>query len=110
MVIDVSKKFFPELAVGFEDPRVHLHVGDAIEFLRYAPEGKYEAIIVDSSDPVGPAQELVEKPFFEIVAKALRPEGHMTINPIEMVEGADKHRRGLRFYKSEVTISCEVIV
>ncbi|XWS37962.1 hypothetical protein CRYUN_Cryun19dG0089800 [Craigia yunnanensis] len=51
MVVDVSKKFFPELAVGFEDPRVRLHVGD------------------------GPAQELVEKPFFETIARALRPGG-----------------------------------
>ncbi|XP_061360118.1 spermine synthase-like isoform X2 [Gastrolobium bilobum] len=75
MVIDVSRKFFPELAVGFEDPRVHLHVGDAIDFLQCAPEGKYDAIIVDSSDPVGPAQELVEKPFFKTIAKALRPGG-----------------------------------
>ncbi|KAL2921916.1 Spermine synthase [Bienertia sinuspersici] len=75
MVIDVSKKFFPELALGFEDPRVNLHVGDAVEFLRNAPEGKYDAIIVDSSDPVGPAQELVEKPFFETIARALRPGG-----------------------------------
>lgn len=77
----MSKKFFPQLAVGFEDPRVHLHVGDgtlkvetscclfvsfahlciiclifvisAVEFLRNAKPGKYDAIIVDSSDPVG---------------------------------------------------------
>ncbi|KAH6760512.1 spermidine synthase 3 [Perilla frutescens var. hirtella] len=75
MVIDVSKKYFPQLAIGFEDPRVHLHVGDAIEFLKHAPEGKYDAIIVDSSDPVGPAQELVERPFFETIARALRPGG-----------------------------------
>ncbi|OIT04669.1 PREDICTED: spermine synthase [Nicotiana attenuata] len=75
MVIDVSKKFFPDLAVGFEDPRVNLHVGDAVEFLRNTPEGKYDAIIVDSSDPVGPAQELVEKPFFATLARALRPGG-----------------------------------
>ncbi|KAK8283795.1 hypothetical protein V6Z12_D08G118100 [Gossypium hirsutum] len=66
MVIEVSKKFFPELAAGFEDPRVCLHVGD---------EGKYDVIIVDSSDPVGPAQELVEKPFFDTLARALRPGG-----------------------------------
>ncbi|XVE58391.1 hypothetical protein DITRI_Ditri04bG0166100 [Diplodiscus trichospermus] len=75
MVIEVSKKFFPELAVGFEDPRVRLHVGDAVEFLRHVPKGKYDAIVVDSSDPVGPAQELVEKPFFETIARALRPGG-----------------------------------
>ncbi|XP_022723766.1 spermine synthase-like isoform X4 [Durio zibethinus] len=71
----VSKKFFPELAVGYEDPRVCLHVGDAVEFLRHVPKGKYDVIIVDSSDPVGPAQELVEKPFFETIARALRPGG-----------------------------------
>ncbi|CAI0449901.1 unnamed protein product [Linum tenue] len=99
MVIDVSKKFFPELSIGFEDSRVHLHVGDgmlslltpilldivsgafnaqfstAVEFLQRTPAGKYDAIIVDSSDPVGPALELVEKPFFETIARALRPGG-----------------------------------
>ncbi|KAG6383234.1 hypothetical protein SASPL_157017 [Salvia splendens] len=70
-----KQEIFPELAIGFEDPRVHLHVGDAIEFLKQAPEGKYDAIIVDSSDPVGPAQELVERPFFETIARALRSGG-----------------------------------
>lgn len=75
LVIDVSKEHFPHLSIGFEDPRVNLHVGDAVEFLREAPEGKYDAIIVDSSDPIGPAQELVERPFFETLARALRPGG-----------------------------------
>ncbi|GJN19485.1 hypothetical protein PR202_gb06767 [Eleusine coracana subsp. coracana] len=71
----VCKDFFPQLSVGFEDPRVQLHVGDAVEFLRNASEGTYDAIIVDSSDPIGPAQELVEKPFFDTIARALRPGG-----------------------------------
>ncbi|XP_039116379.1 spermidine synthase 2-like [Dioscorea cayenensis subsp. rotundata] len=75
LVIDVCKQFFPDLSVGFEDPRVRLHVDDAVEFLRNASEGAYDAIIVDSSDPIGPAQELVEKPFFETIARALRPGG-----------------------------------
>ncbi|KAL0915469.1 hypothetical protein M5K25_015888 [Dendrobium thyrsiflorum] len=75
MVVDVSKQFFPNLAVGFEDPRVNLHIGDGVAFLRNAPEGTYDAVIVDSSDPIGPAQELFEKPFFESVARALRPGG-----------------------------------
>ncbi|KAI3792976.1 hypothetical protein L1987_35588 [Smallanthus sonchifolius] len=128
MVIDVSKKFFPELAVGFEDPRVHLHVGDALEFIRNTPKGKYDAIIVDSSDPVGPAQELVERPFFEMIARALRPGGvlcnmaesigvigfilcstdgppvnfKIPVNPIEKLDGALKHHRELRFYNSQM--------
>ncbi|KAG6488074.1 spermine synthase-like isoform X2 [Zingiber officinale] len=75
LVIDVCKQFFPDLSVGFEDPRVRLHVDDAVKFLRDAPEGMYDAIIVDSSDPIGPARELVEKPFFETIARALKPGG-----------------------------------
>ncbi|KAG6506835.1 hypothetical protein ZIOFF_032167 [Zingiber officinale] len=75
MVIDVSKQFFPHLAVGYKDPRVTLHIGDGVAFLKAVPEGTYDAIIVDSSDPIGPAQELFEKPFFESIAKALRPGG-----------------------------------
>ncbi|KAI3516296.1 hypothetical protein L1887_15210 [Cichorium endivia] len=75
MVVDVSKEFFPDVAVGYDDPRVKLHIGDGVAFLKAAPEGSYDAVIVDSSDPIGPAQELFEKPFFESVAKALRPGG-----------------------------------
>ncbi|KAG1335202.1 putative Spermine synthase [Cocos nucifera] len=75
LVIDVCKEFFPHLSVGFKDPRVRLHVGDAVEYIRNAPEGMYDAIIVDSSDPIGPAQGLVERPFFETIARALKPGG-----------------------------------
>ncbi|KAJ7953641.1 Spermidine synthase [Quillaja saponaria] len=75
MVVDVSKQFFPHVAVGYEDPRVTLHIGDGVAFLKAVPEGTYDAVIVDSSDPIGPAQELFEKPFFASVAKALRPGG-----------------------------------
>ncbi|XP_064948075.1 spermidine synthase 1-like isoform X1 [Musa acuminata AAA Group] len=75
MVVDVSKQFFPHLAVGYEDPRVTLHIGDGVAFIKGVPEGTYDAVIVDSSDPIGPAQELFEKPFFESIAKVLRPGG-----------------------------------
>lgn len=73
MVVDVSKQFFPEVAVGYEDPCVKLHVGDGVALLKAVPEGTYDAVIVDSSDPIGPAQEFFEKPFFKSVSEALRP-------------------------------------
>ncbi|XP_051146276.1 spermidine synthase-like [Andrographis paniculata] len=75
MVVDVAKQFFPKVAVGFDDPRVTLHIGDGVAFLKAVPEGTYDAVIVDSSDPIGPARDLFEKPFFELIAKALRPGG-----------------------------------
>ena len=61
MVPETSKKFFPEMALGFSDPRVKVHITDGIKFVQEAPEGTYDAIIVDSSDPVGPAEVLFQK-------------------------------------------------
>jgi spermidine synthase len=75
MVVDVAKEFFPDVSIGFDDPRVNLHIGDGVAFLRDVPEGTYDAIVVDSSDPVGPAQALFERPFYQAVARALRPGG-----------------------------------
>ncbi|CAI5462525.1 unnamed protein product [Closterium sp. Yama58-4] len=75
MVIDVSKEHFPAVAIGYKDPRVNVTVGDGVAFLKAVPEGTYDAIIVDSSDPIGPAQQLFERPFFESMARAVRPGG-----------------------------------
>ena len=77
-VIEVSKKFFPGMSCGFDDPRVRVNVCDGIKFVGDAPEGSYDAIIVDSSDPVGPASVLFEKPFFEKIHRALKPGGVLT--------------------------------
>ncbi|XP_057418778.1 spermidine synthase 1-like [Lotus japonicus] len=76
MVIDVYKKYFPNIAVGYKDPRVHVHIGDGIAFIKSAPKGTYDAIILDAFDPMGPiAKELADSCFLESVAKALRPGG-----------------------------------
>lgn len=56
------------------DPRVTVHVGDGFAFLQ-SHEGTYDAIITDSSDPVGPAQTLFEAPYFKLMHSALREGG-----------------------------------
>lgn len=75
MVVEVSKEFFPNVSIGFQDPRVNLVIGDGVKFLQEADTGTYDVIIVDSSDPVGPAEGLFQKPFYESLARALRPGG-----------------------------------
>lgn len=61
MVPETAKRFFPEMAVGFTDPRVTVHICDGIKFVQDTPANTYDVIIVDSSDPVGPAEVLFEK-------------------------------------------------
>ncbi|KAM5572073.1 spermidine synthase 1 [Rosa sericea] len=81
MLVDIYKKFFPDVAIGYKDPRVTLHVKDGTEFCKDVPEGTYDAIIVDAFDPIRPGHELLDDktPFFELVRKALRPGGVMCI-------------------------------
>ncbi|WDP88356.1 MAG: spermidine synthase [Desulfobacter sp.] len=73
-VIQVSKKFLPGLACGFDDPRVNVHLLDGNEFVG-GKHRAYDVIIVDSSDPIGPGEALFEKPFYEKLKQALKPGG-----------------------------------
>jgi spermidine synthase len=74
LVIKVSKQFLPDLACGFDDPRVNVFIGDGAAFVR-EKTGRYDVIIVDSSDPVGPGEVLFQQPFYESLKTALKPGG-----------------------------------
>ena len=74
MVIDVSKQYLPNMAKGFDDPRVEVFIGDGYAYMKSKP-GEFDVIIVDSSDPVGPAETLFQKEFYEFMKLALRPGG-----------------------------------
>ncbi|GMY24888.1 spermidine synthase 1 [Fagus crenata] len=76
MVINAYKRFFPDIAVGYKDPRVNLHIGDGIAFMKSVPEGTYDAIILDAFQEMGPtAEELSDLSLLESVVRALRPDG-----------------------------------
>ncbi|XP_065876181.1 spermidine synthase 2-like [Euphorbia lathyris] len=79
MVINAYNKFFPDIAIGYKDPRVNLHIGHGIEFLKSIPQGTYDVIILDAFQCVGPyEEELGDKWFMETVARGLRPGGVMS--------------------------------
>lgn len=73
-VIRVAKEFLPQLACGFDDPRVVVHIGDGNAFVNNKTNA-YDVIIVDSSDPIGPGEVLFQKPFYQGLKNALKPGG-----------------------------------
>ena len=76
VVIDAGKKYFPSVAAAWDDERVTLYEGDGAVFMKKEEnKGKYDVIITDSSDPIGPAQSLFESPFYQAMHAALRPGG-----------------------------------
>ena len=74
-VTRVSEKFFPELCESNRDPRVRLHFADGIKWVADAQPGTYDVIIIDSTDPVGPAAGLFSEAFYKNCHRALRPRG-----------------------------------
>jgi spermidine synthase len=73
-VIEAARKFLPETACGYDDPRVKLHIGDGAQFVRERP-GFYDIIIVDSTDPAGPGEPLFGRAFYADLKRSLREGG-----------------------------------
>jgi spermidine synthase len=73
-VIAVSKTYFPWLRRCQEDERVKIVIAEGKEFLRRS-DIKYDVVLVDSSDPVGPSAALHEKDFYEALKNSLHAEG-----------------------------------
>ena len=74
-VTRVSEKFFPELCESNHDPRTRLHFADGIKWVADAKPETYDVIIIDSTDPVGPAAGLFSEAFYKNCLRALRPRG-----------------------------------
>jgi len=73
-VVELSKKYLPSMACGFDSPKLQLTIGDGFEFMKQH-EGEFDVIITDSSDPIGPAVSLFEETYFALMKKALKPNG-----------------------------------
>ncbi|KAN0140337.1 saccharopine dehydrogenase [Lactarius tabidus] len=76
-VVRVSKQFLPHMSGLLESPRVKVFIGDGFKFLA-ENTSTYDVIITDSSDPVGPAAALFEKPYFQLLHDALTPGGNIS--------------------------------
>ncbi|UCH92849.1 MAG: polyamine aminopropyltransferase [Candidatus Aminicenantes bacterium] len=73
-VIEICKKHFPNLSCSFADSRVEIFIEDGAEFVKKR-ENFYHIIIVDSSDPIGPAEVLFQEQFYKNMFNALTGDG-----------------------------------
>ncbi|KAI1711937.1 spermine/spermidine synthase domain-containing protein [Ditylenchus destructor] len=74
MVINVAKKYLPNLSKAFSNPKLQLHIGDGFEFLKNH-QNEFDVVITDSSDPVGPAESLFGESYYKLINNALRDGG-----------------------------------
>ena len=74
-VTRLAEAYFPELCEANDDPRAELFFGDGIQWVKEAASESLDVIIIDSTDPVGPAEGLFSRPFYQDCLRVLRTGG-----------------------------------
>lgn len=74
VVVEACKEFFPQVASSFSHPKLDLKIADGVEFMKNSRE-KFDVIIVDSTDPIGPATPLFGEDFYRDVRSRLNEDG-----------------------------------
>ncbi len=75
MVVEAAREHLPGISAGLDDPRTRIVFDDGIKYVADSAPGRYDVILVDSTDPVGPAEALFGRDFFQNCSRALGPEG-----------------------------------
>ncbi|MDQ3057200.1 MAG: polyamine aminopropyltransferase [Pseudomonadota bacterium] len=74
-VTRMAEKWFPELCDSNHDARAQLLFDDGIAYMQNCETGSLDIVIVDSTDPVGPAEGLFNKSFYDSCYRALKDDG-----------------------------------
>ncbi len=74
-VIEASKLHLPALAKDLTHPKVQIIIADGIDFIKKAKPKSFDLVIVDGSDPVGPAEGLFTEDFYKDIKSALSDDG-----------------------------------
>ncbi|MGB9678567.1 MAG: polyamine aminopropyltransferase [Thermoanaerobacteraceae bacterium] len=73
-VIRNSKKYLPSISKGLDNSKVEIMVGDGIKYVS-EHKNEFDIVIVDSTDPIGPAVGLFTFDFYKSVYECLKEDG-----------------------------------
>lgn len=74
-VVDMCKEFLPKHSNGaYDDPRLNLVIDDGMRFVATTEE-KFDVIISDSTDPIGPGEVLFSENFYQACRRCLNEGG-----------------------------------
>jgi len=89
-VIDLCREHFPDVSAGaFDDKRTNVVIADGTKFVHETDE-RFDVIMVDSTDPIGPGAVLFTKEFYTDCRRALAPGGILvTQNGLPFLQAAE---------------------
>ncbi|MCZ6862261.1 MAG: polyamine aminopropyltransferase [Alphaproteobacteria bacterium] len=105
-VIALSRKYLPKINAGaFDDARAEIVIADGSSFVRRT-ENRFDVVIVDSTDPIGPGEALFSEAFYAGCKRCLTPGGILvTQNGVPAVQGNEvtQSYQRLRAHFADVT-------
>lgn len=98
-VIDMSRKHLPNHHAGaFDDPRARIVIADGARFVQETAE-RFDVVIIDSTDPVGPGKVLFTREFYAGCKRCLTPGGVLvTQNGVPFLQ-ADELKSSVGFFR-----------
>ena len=76
-VITMAKQYLPNHSAGaFDDARAEIVIADGMDFVR-STDARFDVIISDSTDPIGPGEILFTNDFYAQCKRILNPGGIM---------------------------------
>ena len=99
-VVDMSAKYFPEISAGaFDNPHTEIIIADGVKFVSET-NLKFDAILVDSTDPVGPGAVLFTKNFYASCRRCLKKGGVLvTQNGVPFMQ-ADELKQSVTHFRA----------
>lgn len=73
-VIEVSKKYLPEISHGLSSEKVNIMTVDGLKYTKQCA-ARYDVILVDCTDPSGPSMNLFAREFYQDIYRALTDDG-----------------------------------
>jgi len=93
LVLEGCRLHLPRTAAALDDPRVEVTVADGVRFVADTDE-RYDVVLVDSTDPIGPATPLFGVDFYRGVRRVLRGRG-IVVSQAESTFYELERQRGL---------------
>ncbi|MBC7364791.1 MAG: polyamine aminopropyltransferase [Candidatus Aminicenantes bacterium] len=97
-VIRACEQHFPWLEEALADSRAELAIADGFDFIQQTRD-RFDVIIVDSSDPVGPSAVLHARNFYQKLKKVLKPDGIIVAQAGSQLLHLEEHGQKYRFLK-----------
>ncbi len=112
-VIELAKEYLPNHSAGaFDDPRLELVISDGMAFVKKCEAERFDVIISDSTDPIGPGEVLFSDDFYRECRRILKPGGVMTTQNgvpfFQLDEVRDTRERMGRHFKDQTFYAAAV--